>query len=72
MPSARAVVPGMTLPPAEVVYHRMFEPVTAMSEIVGFVPLQKAWAASPPGAAGVIFTSTDMASRNCDSHPLTV
>ena len=69
LPSVRAVVPGITLPPVEDVYQVILDPVTLISDITGFVLLQKVCVASPAGAEGVVFTDIATASLDVDSHP---
>ena len=72
VPLARAVVPGIELPPEEPAYQVIVEPVTLISARVGLVPLQKVCVAKPVGVAGVVLTVAVTANLVGDSQPFTV
>ena len=58
------------MPPIELVYQSIFEPVAV--KLATVVPLQNVWAAVPRGDAGDVFIVTETSKREDDSQPFTV
>ena len=64
--------PSSTLPPEEVEYHCIDEPVAARSAIVWLDAEQKDCAEAPVGASGLVINITATSNRVVLSQPVTV